>query len=629
MDIIKKKADIHDIFIESVNLLTNSLDITFPYIYELSYELKKYIEKYNELNQELIFKTNQSIQPSNIFITMGLSNSIDSLIEDIYKKISIDFSELPSNLSVSSVNNVSQSYDGIQQYYTINKQIINIYNKNINEYMNAQLSGVDANDLHNYFVDSAKSIMFYIYVLTLRIDIEVNKSLEPQHQLINQKSYKEKGGNKPLNSERSSSNRHQLTTYDSDTEYMNLVKNINELKDIVFTDKLYEINDSLDNSNTTNSSKKRKNKNTKKEIKAHLQKGEGKAKLQRFGLIPMLQNKSLDEIISYVISVINVPNMNKRIIGRGANELTDRLSKISLQFQERKIGLYAIINTKHSQITIDIRALVRKASARKFNISENSGLNNDIIEKFAILKDLNEEGVEKTYLTKKMGYTHATKWVIIKSINGSIYDIMSTSYDSPFSDNQLIDKLERTEPSNRIYEYQQIANRSIDKFIRPPHKDFTIPNEMTVFGKVSYSIQRDILQYIEDSLEMVPSTLADIFKIVSGDEVENIISRILITSYSESNTDGEEVSNSDELASTFLYSIDKISSSFIRKLRENLAKSKISVTIFKEKTAKELLVFIRLKLADIVKKTVLEIFDSNNDLYEHLLIKKKLLNIKL
>ena len=105
---------------------------------------------------------------------------------------------------------------------------------------------------------------------------------------------------------------------------------------------------------------------------------------------------------------------------------------------------------------------------------------------------------------------------------------------------------------------------------------------------------------------------------------------IIILSYEDLQmVDTLNSKSNDEISSTFLANADFIITTFVKYIKESFSKYPFNEFMFKEKTPRELLTYIRTGLITIIKTAAEKAFDPQSDIYENLLIKKSLLNIQL
>jgi hypothetical protein len=347
-------------------------------------------------------------------------------------------------------------------------------------------------------------------------------------------------------------------------------------------------------------------------------------KLQRYGLIPMWQHMDEHQILKQVLHILRYVDEKPRNPGRMYGGYTpDKLTDMSNIFKEKKMGLYVMVLIASNQIEFDFRTLTCRKTLEKIPTIDNGGLNENILTKYNIIKDITTDFVEPTYTNIHMGKTDSDKWVIIRTLNGTHYDIMGVDKDNIIVNKTFIDKLDRG-PSRLIDTYQRICSNKLASHLKQP-KEIILDNPNTQLQNISNMVIRGVLQYIDVKIDNPPTNLKELFNMAVGPEIEDIASGIIIKSYEEFDNDA----GNPELSSTFLVNADHVIKGFVKSVKELLAKSDLNERMFREKTKNALIVHIRTRLSSIVKVSAEKAFDSRNDIYEKLLVKKSLLKIEL
>lgn len=347
--------------------------------------------------------------------------------------------------------------------------------------------------------------------------------------------------------------------------------------------------------------------------------------MQRFGLIPMFQHLTLNDVMQRALNVLHYidsrdreRNRNRHVHGGFSSP---ELKKIADKFREKKIGLYVMIRITTHQVEYDFSPLMNRKMAEKMTIPKENGINLDIIKKFDLIKNIDKQ-VDSDYTNTRMGDIKSNKWLIIRTLNGVHYDIMAINKNTLFVDLEFVNRLERG-PSLRINNYQRICASQIMAHVKTP-QEVLLEKHTTPLQNVSTRIQRGVIEHIDKKLKTLPKSLSELAEYISGSDIDEISSKILIGSYAEFGLEANK-----ELSSTFLYNIDNIIRKFTRKIRESFAQSDMSEFMFKEKTKDALIVHIRKGLSVIIEEAAKKVFDPKQDIYAGLLIKKKLLKIEL
>lgn len=346
--------------------------------------------------------------------------------------------------------------------------------------------------------------------------------------------------------------------------------------------------------------------------------------MQRFGLIPMWQHMDREYLLQQSLSLIKYENDTSTILGGKEIPFERKLDSLSNLFKEKKRGLFVMVSMASNKIEFDYRTLIHKKISKRYTAPDNCGLNEMVLEKYDIIKDLNiDKNPSSIYKNIKLGKTDSNKWLIIRTLDGEHYDIMGYNKNKMFVGRDFIDKLERG-PSLLVDTYQRICSNKLMSHLKPP-QEISI-DDNTPLKNVANKVISAMRVYVDKKLENPPSNLTELFEIVGGEEIEELTSNIIIRSYEKID---KKITSSSELSSTFLYNAAYVIKGFVKSVKEKLAKSDLNEFMFEEKTKNALIVHIRSRLSDIVKVSAEKAFDPQKDIYEKLMVKKSLLNIEL
>ena len=346
--------------------------------------------------------------------------------------------------------------------------------------------------------------------------------------------------------------------------------------------------------------------------------------MQRFGLMPIWQHMDEEQVLQQTLNIIQYENERVLIPGRMYGGYTPyKLKKMDDMFREKKIGLFVMVVISSNPIEFDYRTLTHRKTVEKLVIPDNSGLNDNVLKKFDNIKDITSDFNEPVFKNIRLGKTDSDKWLVIRTLNGTHYDIMGIGIDNVFVNKLFIEKLDRG-PSLLIDTYQLICNNKFVPYLKPP-QEAVVDLMVTPSQNIANKVIREMQLYVDEKLKVVPTNLKELFEIVGGTEIEDLTSSIIIQSYE----DIASSSDSPELSSTFLFNADYVIKSFVKSVKERFAKSDLNEFMFKEKTKNSLVVHIRTRLSDIVKASAEKAFDPRKDIYEKLMVKKSLLNIEL
>jgi hypothetical protein len=337
--------------------------------------------------------------------------------------------------------------------------------------------------------------------------------------------------------------------------------------------------------------------------------------LQRFNLMPLWASKTTEQL--FTISLHLIKSADTTVTG-GGGYTPIKLKLLSAIFNKREYGLFVIAAIGANTINYDLNSLIHKKTVSKFHVTPEMGINADAIHKYSVINKINTD-YETMFKFHKLGCINAKKWMVVRTLDGHTYDIMGTNMMNVFVDDLVIQKMERG-PSPRINEYQTICVNHVASHLNTPSE--IILNEQTPFHNISVKVSHQVIAYLDEKLKTFPNTLGELFDIVAGDDIKEIVSKIMIQSY-------EEYAQNDnhELASTFLSNTHTIINIFARSIKEAFSKSKINEFMFRGKTKHMLSSTIRISLNKIIKNAAVLSFDPKQDIYEKMIVKKMLLNI--
>jgi len=346
--------------------------------------------------------------------------------------------------------------------------------------------------------------------------------------------------------------------------------------------------------------------------------------LQRFGVIPVWQSLTVDRLIQITTSLVlgkSERNPN-RMYGGYSTNILHNVSKI---FKESHIGICLLVEIGKSNITFDFKNLIHKKSVQKYNSIPYEGVNKNIINRLDIIKELNNVSEVESNIYD-LGDTTSDKWVIIRTVNGDLFDILGVNISNFYFSKQFIDKFKRGS-SKLIHNYQQLANNKIQSFLKLPQD--VVLNDKTQLHDIASRVNNSILQYLDAQLVPLPKNLKELYELSCGVEIEEIISKILIQSYENEGANADENKLESELSATFLANADYIIFIFVKYIKEGIAKHNFTEFMFKEKTPHALYIYIRQSLIEIIQEASKKAFNPQKDIYEKISVKKSLLKISL
>lgn len=209
---------------------------------------------------------------------------------------------------------------------------------------------------------------------------------------------------------------------------------------------------------------------------------------------------------------------------------------------------------------------------------------------------------------------------MIRSVNGTHYDIIGTSRSNIFVPVSIIHKLTRG-ASSRINNYNTISDDIVSEHIKSPVINITniTSDDILLIQGVINMIRSRILNHIDSKLKTIPGSLKELGNIVNDMSIGDIISKALyqfITDTTQYDT---------EVFSTWVYTIDYIINTFTRHVNVSFSQSVLNDRMFKELTQKSLTNTIKATLKSIIESAIDETFDDRGVFLEKVYNKKTLL----
>lgn len=498
--------------------------------------------------------------PKNVFSTIQNSNNIDNYLYYVYDKLHLDLKDIPSEMSNTFLLDIEKDFKNIVVKYSILLNDNKVNNTKLIHIAMDKIKFISIKNINELFDQFRNTINLYTHYIQYKLD-----TLEP-----------------------------------SSAEYV-------EALDSLEVAKTRSLNNSIIDGKKTSHNKS--------------------AIMQRFGLVPMWQHMTEQQVLQQVLNIISreneKPSNHDRMYGGVEPDFNNKLENISNLFMEKKKGLFVMVSMSINQIEFDYSPLTHRKTVEKYIVSDNSGLNDKVLEKYDNIKDITGEFKDPVYKNIRLGKTDSDKWLIIRTLNGTHYDIMGYNKDDIFVNKVFVDKIERG-PSLLIDTYQRICNVKLIHYLKQP-KEVTLDLMSTPLQNIANKVIREIQLYVDEKLKEVPTNLKELFDIIGGTDIEDLTSRIIINSYE----DLDETKVIPELSSTFLFNADYVINGFVKSVKERFAKADLNEFMFKEKTKNALVVHIRTQLTDIIKVSAEKAFDPRKDIYEKLMVKKSLLNIEL
>jgi hypothetical protein len=497
--------------------------------------------------------------PENVFKTMQSANNIDNYLHHVYEALHLNIKDIPSEMSNTFMLEVEKDFKNIVVKYAILVNDNKVNNVKLIHTALDKIKNSSIKDINTLFDQYQNTVNLYTHYI--------------QHQLD--------------------------TLNASSKEYVLALDSLEVAKTNILNNATVEGKKLIPNKDVV---------------------------MQTFGLIPMWQHMDEKQVLRQALDLIRYENENGRPRNPGrmyGGYTPDKLKEMADIFREKKMGLFVLVAISSNPIAFDYRTLTHRKTVETLVIPDNSGLNDNVLKKFDNIKDVTSDFKGPVFKNIRLGKTDSDKWLVIRTLNGTHYDIMGINKDNMFVNKAFVDKLDRG-PSLLIDTYQLICNNKLVPHLKPP-QEVVLDLMITPLQNIANKVIREMQLYVDERLKEVPTNLKELFDIIGGTDIEDLTSRIIIQSYE----DIDSSAGSPELSSTFLFNADYVIKGFVKSVKERFAKSDLNEFMFKEKTKNALIVHIRTRLSDIVKISAEKAFDPRKDIYEKLMVKKSLLNIEL
>jgi hypothetical protein len=497
--------------------------------------------------------------PENVFKTMQSANNIDNYLHHVYEALHLNIKDIPSEMSNTFMLEVEKDFKNIVVKYAILVNDNKVNNVKLIHTALDKIKNSSIKDINTLFDQYQNTVNLYTHYI--------------QHQLD--------------------------TLNASSKEYVLALDSLEVAKTNILNNATVEGKKLIPNKDVV---------------------------MQTFGLIPMWQHMDEKQVLRQALDLIRYENENGRPRNPGrmyGGYTPDKLKEMADIFREKKMGLFVLVAISSNPIAFDYRTLTHRKTVETLVIPDNSGLNDHVLKKFDNIKDVTSDFKGPVFKNIRLGKTDSDKWLVIRTLNGTHYDIMGINKDNMFVNKAFVDKLDRG-PSLLIDTYQLICNNKLVPHLKPP-QEVVLDLMITPLQNIANKVIREMQLYVDERLKKVPTNLKELFDIIGGTDIEDLTSRIIIQSYE----DIDSSAGSPELSSTFLFNADYVIKGFVKSVKERFAKSDLNEFMFKEKTKNALIVHIRTRLSDIVKISAEKAFDPRKDIYEKLMVKKSLLNIEL
>jgi len=331
--------------------------------------------------------------------------------------------------------------------------------------------------------------------------------------------------------------------------------------------------------------------------------------LLRYGLMPRYVHLNVNELTEKLLNVLN--NRDKKTRRGGGSEL-DKLSELC---KARRYGLFVMTMILPKPYMFKFDQLFNRQNEE---VVKYEGISEKSLIKHSTIIKLDTDKKTPIFENTSMGDIESNNWFVIRTLDGTHYDIMASG--SIISKRREIEKL-KLGHSSVIDNYQTLCNKLFMQHTVQPR--IILPTEkIGHLHTISNNVIRNLINHIDKIITRTPPTsLSDIYHIINSSELNDIILNDIIKLYNAMDIE------SKELSITFLCHASKITSELVKNIRIMVSRSSIKEVLFREKITSVIVPSILTIMRDIIVKTTEKILTDNNDIYEKIIIKKNMLKI--
>lgn len=326
--------------------------------------------------------------------------------------------------------------------------------------------------------------------------------------------------------------------------------------------------------------------------------------LQRFRLIPIIQDTTIDAIAKHFFNV-----------------KCSSLEKLAKAATVKSVGLIVLRMTTTRPLEYNIGNLVDPKKVEETFSPDNHGVSARTLGRFSLVKFF-ESGGELWYKSEMLSGKDCSKFLVIRTLNGTTWDAMD--YISP----QLAQKILRGS-SPRIQAIQQMKNEIFAKHLgKPINADMEIKEENSAFiNELINRITNNLVAYIDKSLNPLPTNKMGIELAIRDPKFVEIMYTELLRTFSDSGVDALD-KDFVELFSSFASAVvSHIIVQFSRALKINMIERGPKVKMFKETAPEHLQTKLYAIFVDVIVYSLQTTIKSKENIYEKTFIKAYVLNL--
>ena len=340
--------------------------------------------------------------------------------------------------------------------------------------------------------------------------------------------------------------------------------------------------------------------------------------LQRYNIYATRHNMSEQDIINTIFHLKNDSKIKGGDDKQTEEMIVSRLQNLDRICKERKYGIFFNINIKNTHFMYDFNGINRTKDKKSSNFNDSTGLNIDIIKAYEFITQVNTKNTDIICKNVKMGYLEANNWIMLRTLNGSTYELLGDNKKNNIFKKHIIDKIERGS-SLLIDTYNKHISKIFSAHIK--NKVEMLPEDKSPVNDdmVNYIINR-LNTMVDYKLRYVPSNLSDLYDILTGEWL-NIIQSIIF----------DYISNIERglITASLLSDIDELSTTVLKFIKGGVSKLKISKNILTERSPEFVIKKIKKYSNILIEQAINKSITASSNIFTKINDRKRLLNINM
>ena len=340
--------------------------------------------------------------------------------------------------------------------------------------------------------------------------------------------------------------------------------------------------------------------------------------LQRYNIYATRHNMSEQDIINTIFHLKNDSKIKGGDDKQTEEMIVSRLQNLDRICKERKYGIFFNINIKNTHFMYDFNGINRTQDKKSSDFNDSTGLNINIIKTYEFITQVNTKNTDIICKNVKMGYLEANNWIMIRTLNGSTYELLGDNKKNNIFKKHIIDKIERGS-SLLIDTYNKHISKIFSAHIK--NKVEMLPEDKSPVNDdmVNYIINR-LNTMVDYKLRYVPSNLSDLYDILTGEWL-NIIQSIIF----------DYISNIERglITASLLSDIDELSTTVLKFIKGGVSKLKISKNILTERSPEYVIKKIKKYSNILIEQAINKSITASSNIFTKINDRKRLLNINM